>query len=198
MVKNRGFLHFSKKYSKCEWFCDGGNILTASDFDILSVSLLRTIFFEYSKCESVALILGLIESCAMFCRFDSCVTQDCYLRCFVHAAAQNADMFIALWASLNEGVFKDHSWNVTSVRTKLTSFCSSWTENVFESAIFQCSRCGTTWRRDFWSHVQCFSTWWTMKVMRFWAPILRGSQPEKNQIQQMSKTHVRGKNDVKH
>ena len=55
------------------------------------------------------LILGLIESCAMFCRFDSCVTQDCYLRCFVHAAAQNADMFIALWASLNEGVFKDHS-----------------------------------------------------------------------------------------
>ena len=45
-------MHFSKKYSKCEWFCDGGNILTASDFDILSVSLLRTIFFEYSKCES--------------------------------------------------------------------------------------------------------------------------------------------------
>ena len=55
------------------------------------------------------IILGLIESCAMFCRFDSCVTQDCYLRCFVHAAAPNADMFIALWASLNEGVCKDHS-----------------------------------------------------------------------------------------
>ena len=54
-LKTEGFLHFSKKYSKCEWFCDGGNILTASDFDILSVSLLRTIFFEYSKCESVAL-----------------------------------------------------------------------------------------------------------------------------------------------
>ena len=51
----QGFLHFSKKYSKYEWFCDGGNILTASDFDILSVSLLRTIFFEYSKCESLAL-----------------------------------------------------------------------------------------------------------------------------------------------
>ena len=48
-------MHFSKKYSKYVWFCDGGNILTASDFDILSVSLLRTIFFEYSKCESVAL-----------------------------------------------------------------------------------------------------------------------------------------------
>ena len=54
-LKTEGFLHFSKKYSKYEWFCDGGNILTASDFDILSVSLLRTIFFEYSKCESVAL-----------------------------------------------------------------------------------------------------------------------------------------------
>ena len=54
--KMQGFLHFSKKYSKYEWFCDGGNILTASDFDILSVSLLRTIFFEYSKCESVAII----------------------------------------------------------------------------------------------------------------------------------------------
>ena len=53
--KMQGFLHFSKKYSKYEWFCDGGNILTASDFDILSVSLLRTIFFEYSKCESVAI-----------------------------------------------------------------------------------------------------------------------------------------------
>ena len=51
----QGFLHFSKKYSKYECFCDGGNILTASDFDILSVSLLRTIFFEYSKCESVAI-----------------------------------------------------------------------------------------------------------------------------------------------
>ena len=55
-LKTQGFLHFSKKYSKCEWFCDGGNILTASDFDILSVSLLRTIFFEYSKCESAALV----------------------------------------------------------------------------------------------------------------------------------------------
>ena len=53
--KMQGFLHLSMKYSKCEWFCDGGNILTASDFDILSVSLLRTIFFEYSKCESIGL-----------------------------------------------------------------------------------------------------------------------------------------------
>ena len=53
----QGFLHLSMKYSKCEWFCDGGNILTASDFDILSVSLLRTIFFEYSKCESVGLYI---------------------------------------------------------------------------------------------------------------------------------------------
>ena len=57
-LKTQGFLHFSKKYSKCEWFCDGGNILTASDFDILSVSLLRTIFFEYSKCESAALYIS--------------------------------------------------------------------------------------------------------------------------------------------
>ena len=54
-LKTQVFLHFSKKYSKCEWFCDGGNILTASDFDILTVSLLRTIFFEYSKCESLTL-----------------------------------------------------------------------------------------------------------------------------------------------
>ena len=62
-LKTEGFLHFSKKYSKCEWFCDGGNILTASDFDILSVSLLRTIFFEYSKCESVALKVCLSRAC---------------------------------------------------------------------------------------------------------------------------------------
>ena len=54
-LKRRVFLHFSMKYSKCEWFCDGGNILTASDFDIQSVPRLLTIFFEYSKCESVTL-----------------------------------------------------------------------------------------------------------------------------------------------
>ena len=56
----QGFLHFSMKYSKCEWFCDGGNILITSDFDILSVLLFRTIFFEYSKCESVTLYNQLI------------------------------------------------------------------------------------------------------------------------------------------
>ena len=59
--KMQGFLHFSKKYSKYEWFCDGGNILTARDFDILSVSLLRTIFFEYSKCESVAIYIYIYD-----------------------------------------------------------------------------------------------------------------------------------------
>ena len=89
-LKTEGFLHFSKKYSKCEWFCDGGNILKASGFDILSVSLLRTIFFEYSKCESVVFSLAL----------DSF-----FQASFFSRISRNID-FIAFCAYMHRGTFK--------------------------------------------------------------------------------------------